>query len=514
MTLSPALIGRLLAGASVGAAPSTIAVRAPFTGEVLVDLPVSGPAEVVAEAARLRRGQALWAQRSVRERAAVLLTFHDLLLARRDEVLDLVQWETGKARRDAMEEVLDACLNARHYARAAPGLLRPRRHLGALPVATGVVEYRHPKGLVGIVSPWNYPLTLAASDALPALVAGNAVLLRPDPQTSLTALWILALLREAGLPDDAMGVVLGEGPVIGPAVVAESDFVMFTGSTAVGRQVAEQCGRRLIGCSLELGGKNAMIVRADADPDEAAAIAVRAAFANAGQLCVSMERIYVHTSVHDAFVDRFVDRAKALQFAVQPGWAGQIGPLVSQRQLERVTAHVDDALARGATALCGGRARPDIAPFAYEPTVLRDVPPDAAVCADETFGPVAAVYPVGSDEEAIRRANDSSYGLNAVVVSGNRRAGRGIATRLRAGTVSVNEAHGATWGSTRAPMGGVGDSGLGRRHGDEGLLKYVESQTVAEQRFLGIGPQFGWSDERWLGTLATSFAVLKRLGMK
>ena len=514
MTLAPALIGRLLAGASVGDEPSTLPIRAPFTGDLLVDLPVSTPLDVLAEAERLRHGQVLWAQRPVRERSAVLLRFHDLMLARRDEVLDIVQWETGKARRDAMEEVLDVCLNARHYARSAPALLRPRRHLGALPLATGVVEYRHPKGVVGIIAPWNYPLTLAASDALPALAAGNALLLRPDPQTSLTALWVLALLREAGLPDDAMGVVLGEGPEIGPVVVEQSDFVMFTGSTAVGRQIAEQCGRRLIGCSLELGGKNAMVVRADADPDHAAEIAVRAAFANAGQLCVSMERIYVHSSLSDAFVDRFAARTRALSFAQRPGWAGQIGPLVSQRQLERVSAHVDDARARGATVVCGGRPRPDVAPFAYEPTILRDVPPDAAVCADETFGPVAAVYPVASDEEAVRRANDSTYGLNAVVVSRSGRDGRRLATRLRAGTVSVNEAHGATWGSTRAPMGGVGDSGLGRRHGDEGLLKYVESQTVAEQRFLGIAPQFGWTDERWLGTLAASFAVLKRLGMK
>jgi succinate-semialdehyde dehydrogenase/glutarate-semialdehyde dehydrogenase len=512
MTVDRRLVDRLLDQAE--ASGPRLPVHAPFTGEWAYDLPVAEESDVEHAVEGLRQGQQMWSQTPLRDRTAIMLRFHDLLLARRSEGLDIVQWETGKARKDAMEELLDVCITARHYARDAHRLLRPRRQRGVFPGAVGVMQYQHPKGVVGFLVPWNYPLTIGISDAIPALLAGNAALIKPDAQTSLTALWAADLLVEAGLPREVIRVVPGEGPRVGPMVIERVDYVMFTGSTRVGREVAARCGERLIGCSLELGGKNAMIVRADADPRRAAEIAVRGSFSNAGQLCISMERIYVAAGQYEAFRAAFVDRLAGIGFATGLGWDGQVGSLISARQLDRVQAHVDDARARGATVLAGGSSRPDVGPYFFEPTVLEGVSEDMIVCDEETFGPVVALYRVHSDEEAIRLANASAYGLNAAVVTRDRRGGRTVAARLHAGTVNVNEAYGPAWGSTRAPMGGMGDSGLGRRHGDEGLLKYTESQTVATQRILGFGPPFGWSDERWTQTLAGAFAIMKSLGLK
>ena len=496
------------------AAGSTVVVRAPFTDEPLAEIPTADETDVRIAAERARQAQRAWAEMSVRHRAQVILRFHDVVLAGRDEAMDVVQAETGKARRDALEEVLDIAVNARHYARDARRLLRPRSHRGVLPGLVGVREVRHAKGVVGVIAPWNYPLTLAASDAIPALLAGNAVLLKPDLQTTLCALWIARAFSSAGLPKDLLQVIPGEGSTTGPAVVAQSDFVMFTGSTAVGRIVAAQCAERLIGCSLELGGKNALIVRADVDPPSAAAKAVRACFANAGQLCVSAERVLVDESVYDAFVDEFVRRTEELHLAAGIGWGAEVGSLISGRQLERVSAHVDDAVRSGATVLCGGHARPEIGPFFYAPTVLTGVSRDMVLCDTETFGPVVAVQAVPDDDAAVQQANDTSYGLNAAILTSHARTARALARRLRAGTVNVNEGYAAAWGSVRAPMGGMGDSGLGRRHGDEGLLKYTEAQTIATQRWLGFQPLFGLSDEVWGGILAHAVSAMKRLGVR
>ena len=514
MTLDAALVHRLLAGASVGPGAATTGVVAPFTGEHIYDLPLSSDADVDAAMTVLRRGQAAWAARPLAERARIMLRFHDLVLANREQGLDIVQWETGKARRDAMEELLDICITARHYSRDARRLLRPRHHRGVFPGAVAVVQHQHPKGVVGFLTPWNYPLTLAVSDAIPALLAGNAALVKPDVQTSLSALWVIDLMVRAGVPDTVVRVVTGEGPVVGPMVIDRVDYVMFTGSTRVGREVSARCGERLIGCSLELGGKNAMIVRADADVQRAAEIAARACFSNSGQLCISMERIYVHADVYSAFAEAFAVRVRAMSMAPGIGWQGDMGSLISARQLARVQQHVDDAVSHGARVLAGGSSRPDIGPFFFEPTVLEGVAEGMILCDEETFGPVVALYPVHSDEEAIRLANDTAYGLNAAVITRDKAVGRTIALRLHAGTVNVNEAYGPSWGSTRAPMGGMGDSGLGRRHGDEGLLKYTESQTIATQRVLGFGAPFGWSDEKWLDTMASTFRAFKAIGLK
>jgi len=513
-SIEPAVIERLLGRAVLCDAPLTKVILAPFTGEPLYILPLSGAPEVLRAAEGARRAQVEWATRSVRERCHIVLAFHDLVLKHRDTALDIVQLETGKARRDALEELLDVLVTARHYARDARRLLRTTRHRGVFPLMVRVQELHHPRGLVGVLAPWNYPLTLAVSDAIPALLAGNAVILKPDVQTTLTALWAVDLLIEAGVPAELIPVVTGEGPVVGPLLIEEVDYVMFTGSTRVGREVARRCGERLIGHSMELGGKNAMLVRADADIERASEIAVRASFSNSGQLCISMERIYVHERVYEDFSAAFVRRIEAMTMKSGVGWGADMGSLISAAQVERVLGHLADATTRGARVLAGGRHRPDIGPYYVEPTILENVTTDMSLCDEETFGPVVALYKVASDAEAIEAANASSYGLNAAVVTRDHRQGRRIAAQLRAGTVNVNEGYAAAWGSTRAPMGGMGDSGMGRRHGAEGLLKYTESQTIAHQRFLGFGAPFGWSDQRWGETLVLAVGALKRLGLK
>ncbi len=506
------LTTRLLGRLSATGAP--VDVAAPFTGGLLYALPVSTEVDVDAAFERARAAQQQWTDVPLAERSRIVLRFHDLLLAHRNEGLDLVQLETGKARRDANEEVLDVCITARHYARDAHRLLRPRRRLGALPGLVGIEEVRSPKGVVGVISPWNYPISLAAGDAIPALLAGNAIIIKPDAQTTLTALWIAELFDQAGLPRNLFVLVSGHGPEVGPLVVERSDYVMFTGSTAVGRQIAQRCGERLIGCSMELGGKNAMIVRADADPAEAASIAVRGSFANSGQLCISMERIYVDQGIMSAFLAEFVERTEALRMKPGIGWGADIGSLISERHRERVQQYVDDAVAQGARVEAGGRSRPDVGPCYFEPTILTGVTEEMALCTQETFGPVVAVYPVASDEEAIARANDSEYGLNASIVTRDVAAAKRMARRLHSGTVNINEGYAAAWASKRAPMGGMRASGLGRRHGDEGMWKYTEPQTIATQRALGFGPQFGWSDERWGDTLAQAIGWMKWAGLK
>lgn len=507
-------VAHLLRHGFVGSAAARHITLAPFTGEPVATLPLSTETDVDAAFRTARAAQVHWAGTPSKTRAAVLLRFHDLLIDRQQQGLDLAQIETGKARRDAFEELMDCALNARHYGRVGPGQLASSKRLGVFPLLTRTVVHHQPVGVVGVISPWNYPLALAVTDAMAALLAGNAVVLRPDLQTTLTALWLVDLLHEAGLPTGLLPVVIGDGARIGPWVVDRADYVMFTGSTPVGREVAARCGERLIGCSLELGGKNPMIVRADADIERSAEIAVRGCFANAGQLCIGIERLYVHESIEQEFLAAFLRRVTAIRLRATVGWGAEMGSMISAKQRDAALRHIDDAVAKGAEVLAGGHARPDVGPYFLEPTVLRGITDEMMLFRDETFGPVVAVYTFATDAEAIALANDSEFGLNAAILTRDTAAGEAMALQIQAGTVNVNEAYGATWGSTAAPMGGMKASGLGRRHGVEGLLKYTESQTVSTQRLQGFGAPAGRSDRQWAAILTGAVRAMKRLGVR
>ncbi|MFJ2114296.1 succinic semialdehyde dehydrogenase [Streptomyces sp. NPDC087850] len=509
--VTPEVVAQLIRGV---AGSGRTAHHTPFTGARLAELPESTPEDVAHAFDRARAVQPGWAATPVRRRAAVLLRFHDLLLERQAEVLDLIQLETGKARLHAHEEVQSVAVAARHYGRRAPAYLRAKSHLGVMPLLTKVTELRHPRGVIGQIAPWNYPLEVSIGDALPAFVAGNAVVMKPDTETALTVLWARDLLIEAGLPAEVFQVVIGEGPVIGPEVVLHADYVSFTGSTRTGREVARGAADRLVGVSLELGGKNAMLVLADADLEKAAAGAVRSCFSSAGQLCVSIERLYVHESVADAFVERFAARTKAMRLGGSLAYGADMGSLAGDRQLDSVVRHVDEAVAKGATVVAGGVARPDIGPYFYEPTILDGVVPPMAVRTEETFGPVVSLYRFGDEDEAIDLANDTPYGLNASIWTKDAARGHALATRLRTGTVNINEGYAAAYGSVGSPMGGMKDSGLGRRHGSEGILKYTESQTVARQRLVQMAPGFGMDDERHAAFMNRGLRAMKALRLR
>ena len=468
-----------------------------FTGKELATVPVGTAQDAKDAIARARVAQKEWAKRPVTERAAIFHRYRDLVLENRDALMDMAQAETGKSRAAAQEEVLDISMTARHYARVAPKLLRPRRISGMLPGLTKTVVRYQPKGVVGVISPWNYPMTLAVSDAVAALLAGNAVVLKPDSQTPYCALACVDLLYQAGLPRDLFAVVPGPGSVVGTALVENTEYLMFTGSSATGQLLAEQAGRRLIGFSAELGGKNPMIVTAGANLREVTDAAVRACYSNSGQLCISIERIYVEESIAPEFTRLFGERVRNMTLGAGYDFGIEMGSLVSEAQVKAVSSHVDDAVVKGATVVAGGKARPDLGPLFYEPTVLTGVPEDAECYRDETFGPLVSIYPVADVDEAIERANDTEYGLNASVWAGTKAEGEAIAARIHAGTVNVDEGYAPAWGSTGAPMGGMGVSGVGRRHGDDGLIKYTEPQTIATTRILNLGGPRGLSPKVW-----------------
>lgn len=488
-----------------------ITIFAPATGARIGEVPHATEDDLELAVSRARFTQQRWAARPARERAAVLLRFHDLVLDRRAEGMDLIQLEGGKARRDALEEIHETANAARYYGRASPRHLRPRFRRGALPVLTDAREYHRPVGVVGVIAPWNFPLILGITDALPALAAGCGVVVKLDSRTPYSALWAAKLLETAGLPPGLLALVTGAGEVLGPQLIDRVDYVMFTGSTRVGREVAARCAERLIGCSLELGGKNAMLVLDDADVERAADGARKGSFSHAGQMCVGMERIYVHEDVYEPFARRLVELTEGMRLGNGFEHDYEMGSLLSQRQLETVQAHVADAVAKGASVLAGGRPRPDVGPFFYEPTVLADVTPEMTLSTEETFGPVVSLYRVRSDEEAVALANASRYGLNFSVWTGDAHRGRELARRLEAGTVNINEAYGAAWCSTGAPMGGFKDSGLGRRHGGHGIEKYTEPQTVAVQRVLTTWGPRGLSPEHWDTLLTAGMRILRRV---
>lgn len=457
----------------------TAEVQAPFTGEVLHDLPLSTVGDVADAAAAARQAQRAWQRAGFAHRRRVLLAAHDLLLERRELLLDAVQSETGKTRGQAFEEIFQAATVTRYSALSASRVLAPQRRRSGIPlVVRARVDFR-PKGLIGVITPWNFPLSLSIMDVIPALAAGNGVVQKADNQGALSILASRRAFIDAGVPAALWAVVTGEGSTIGTAVTDAADYVCFTGSTATGRLVAEQAASRLIGASLELGGKNPLIVLDDVDPLKAARDAAYACFASMGQLCVAIERVFVQRGVADAFIAEFARVTSALTISPAFDYTADAGSLTLPSQLETTQRHVADAVAKGATVLSGGTPLPHLGPLFYAPTVLTDVTPDMECFATETFGPVVSVTIVDTEAGAIAAANDSKFGLNASVFSSSPRRAKRIAAELEAGSVNINEGYRASFSTIDAPMGGSKQSGLGRRNGPEGLLRFVESRTTA-----------------------------------
>lgn len=487
-------------------------IVAPFTQTTFATVPDAEPEDVSAAASRARAAQPGWAGMPLSERLRVFSKFHDLLIDNADTALDLVQLEAGKARIPAAEEVYDTVATTHYYLKTARGLLKRRRRAVSFPGFTTAYEYRKPVGVVGSISPWNFPFTLAISDIVPALIAGNTVVSKPDEKTPFSLLFGADLLAQAGLPPGVLQVVTGPGERLGDRLIEEVDFVMFTGSTAVGRLVGERAGRRLIGSSMELGGKNAAIVLDDADLAKTVPGISRAVFANGGQLCIAMERIYVDEKIKDEFTARFVEHTRNLRVTADYDFSSAMSAMITPEHAENVHAHVEDAVDNGATLLTGGKPRPDIGPTFYEPTVLTDVDESMDLCRTETFGPVVSIYGVSGAEEAIAHANDSDFGLNFSVWGRDVKRAMAVAERLEAGTVGVNDGYAAVWSSYGAPMGGVKASGQSRRHGSEGLLKYTEAQSIAIQK---IGPAFAppgnmtWPT--YQGVLGSAMKLLKKV---
>jgi succinate-semialdehyde dehydrogenase/glutarate-semialdehyde dehydrogenase len=490
---------------------ATASVIAPFSGQVLHALPTSSTVDTEQAYDRARLAQLAWARAGFAYRRAVLLRAHDILLERRERMLDVVQSETGKTRGQAFEEVFQAVSVTRYNALAARRVLRGERRRGGIPIViTTRVRYR-PKGVVGVITPWNYPLSLAAMDVVPALAAGCGVVQKADNQAALSILMLRRAFLDAGVPADLWAVVTGDGAEIGGAVTDNADYICFTGSTATGRRVAQQAAGNLTGVSLELGGKNPLIVLDDADPAQAAKEAAYAAFSSLGQLCVSTERIYVERGIADAFLREFAATTSALRLGGAFDYSADVGSLTTEAQLERVSAHVADAVAKGATILAGGRHRPDLGPLFFEPTVLADVSAEMDCFATETFGPVVSVSVVDSEQEAILAANSGEYGLNASVLSGSPRRALHIAAALEAGSVNINEGYRGSFSSVDAPMGGVKQSGLGRRNGPEGLLRFAEPVTISRATRVLQLPRTGREFARLTGPMLLLLGALKML---
>src|SRR5579862_7856748 len=472
----------------------------PATGEILRELECATESEVEAGVMRARAAQVAWAEIGLRRRIMVLREFQEKLYARKSEIAAAITREVGKPLVEALvTEVLVVLDAARFLIDNAWSLLRdePVPHGNLVTKLKSGWLVREPHGVIGIISPWNYPFSIPATETLAALVAGNAVVLKPSELTPLIAMELASLLHRAGVPEDVFQVVVGAGEAGAALLRSPIDKLVFTGSVSTGKRIAVVAAERLLPVVLELGGKDPMIVLDDADLDVASSAAVWGAFVNAGQACLSVERCYVHRSLCSAFVDACAEKTNKLRIGNGADPQTDVGPMISERQLRIVESHVQDARERGARIVAGGRRLTELGPNFYAPTVLSDVTHDMRIMREETFGPVLPIMAFDDDNEAVRLANDSDYGLAASIWTKDAARGEKLARKIHAGTVMVNDVI-SCFGISEALHGGIKASGLGRTHGRFGLeemvrLKYLDTDHMPGMKkvwWYGYGESF------------------------
>ncbi len=480
----------------------------PATGEELRTFSCANVAAVHDAVSRSRDAQTNWVALGIRKRIEVLRTFQKLLHENKTAIAQTITREAGKPYVEALLTEVMVVLDAtRFLINQSYSLLRdeivPHGNL-AMKTKSGRLV-REPYGVVGIISPWNYPFSIPATETLAALVAGNSVVLKPSEFTTLVAYELASLLHRAGVPQDVFQVIPGDGPTGKAVTEAGLDKLIFTGSVPAGKRVAEVAASRLLPVVLELGGKDPMLVLDDADIDIASSGAVWGAFVNAGQACLSVERCYVHRSIYTAFLEACVRKTQLLKVGNGMEPDTDIGPLIHENQLCIVESHVEDARTLGASILLGGKPLSEIGPRFYAPTVLADVTHEMRIMREETFGPVLPIMPFNSNDEAIRLANDCQFGLAASIWTRDRTLGDALARRIQAGTVMVNDVV-SCFGISEAPHGGVKASGLGRTHGRFGLeemvrTKYVDCDRTPNMKkiwWYGYGEKFSRQMEGFL----------------
>ncbi len=479
--------------ATVSAIQSETKIRVtnPATGEVLAELPAVSPADVQSAILRARAAQPAWNAIGPKSRARILRKFVEILNRHRSEVAALITSEAGKPEVEALlTELIPALDSAQFCAENAEKFLRfePVRHSNPMMKTKKGYLLREPHGVIGIISPWNYPFSIPTTEVLTALATGNAVVLKPSELTPLCSLRLQVMLRQAGVPDGVFEVVVGDGSA-GAALLSCAqpvEKIVFTGSVRTGKEVARAAAAKLIPVVLELGGKDPMIVLDDADVEVASSAAVWGAFVNAGQTCLSVERCYVHRSILQQFQAACAEKTGKLRVGDGSRPDIEVGPLVHERQLAHVDRHVRDAVARGAKVLIGGKRLNDLGANFYAPTVITNVDHAMALMREETFGPVLPIMAFDSDDEAIQLANDSEFGLAASIWTRDRGRGEALAHRIQAGTVMVNDCL-TGFAISEAPHGGIKSSGIGRTHGRMGLeemvrVKYVDSDLLPRMR--------------------------------
>lgn len=500
-------------------ATNVIRSYAPASGELLGEVRASSADEVKRVVASARRAHEAWAALDVKERASRMLRFRDAIVARHQEIVDLLAKECGKPKHEALlHEVMVVADLITYFAKRAPKILAPRElDLHLMKHRKSTVHYV-PRGVVGVISPWNYPFQLPMRDVATALFAGNAVVLKPSEVTPLIALRAKEIWDAAGLPEDLFQVVVGDGRVGAALIDAGVRFVVFTGGVSTGRRVAAACGERLIPCVMELGGKAPLIACSDADIERTARGVVFGGFSNAGQVCISVERVYAHADVHDRLLDRVVELTRELKIGDPSEDFVDVGAIIFPQQIAIAEKHIADAVAKGAKVMCGGKRLDRPGQF-FEPTVLAGCDHGMTVMTQEIFGPIVPFMKVSTEEEALRLANESHLGLNAYVYSEDRERATRLACRVEAGSVLVNDVL-SNGGTAEAPFGGVKQSGFGRAMGDDALREMCDVRHVSVDRVKlppeAMGFPYTAKNYRWfekgLRALYSGGGVLKKIG--